>query len=522
MSSVKEINVVVKRPRPNTLRILILIPTPYRAAMSSLFLHMAYSYLNNYEHIYAERAWVEGNYYIVSAETSTPLRKFDVVLFSLSYELDYVSFVKILIESGLNPFSKSRGLSDPLIVVGGLAPTSNPEPIAELADVIVIGDAENFLQKIVEIGKEEKKHIIDYLDGIEGIYIPKFQKERIKKSTTLDLNTAFHPVAEIIPKNVEPIFGRGYLIEATRGCPHLCSFCLEGHVNLPFRWRSLKILRKLIRKGVKVCEVNKVILYSLSLFDHPQANDILQYLVNEGLEASIPSIRPSTLTDERIELIARLGQRTLTIAPETGSKDLACMLRKPLNYDVARLVKKAITTGIKHIKLYIMTALPGEKESDLKETIDLIKKIIVSLPKRYPEILRVSLNPLVPKPHTPFQWLPPTPVNEARQKIEFIRKSIKSPYIRIQTYDPRWAWIQGIIALGTRDLGRILVEVAERNSGLGAWRASLSRFIDRFKYIKYGWDIDSELPWDFIDVGIPKNYLVQEYLMFKTYDNLEV
>ena len=522
MYTIQEINVVKRRPKPDTLRVLILVPTPYKAAMSSLFLQMTYSYLNNYEHIYAERSWIESDYNIVSAETSTPLKKFDVILFSLSYELDYVNFVKVLIESSLNPFSRFRTPNDPLIIVGGLAPTSNPEPIAELADVIVIGDAENFLQKIVEIGKGKKEYIIECLSSINGIYIPKFHQERIQKSTTLDLDTAFHPIAEVIPKNIELVFGRGYLVEVTRGCPHLCSFCLEGHVGLPFRWRSLEVLKELIKKGIKACEVNKVILYSLSLFDHPQADDVLQYLINENLRASIPSIRPSTLTEERIEMIVKLGQRTLTIAPETGSKEIACMIRKPLNYDVVELVNKAFALGIKHVKLYIMTALPGEKEEDLKKTINLIKRIVNSCPRKYPEILRISLNPLVPKPHTPLQWLPPTPVDNARRRIEFIRRSIKSPYIRIQIYDPRWAWIQGIIALGTRDLGRIIIEVAKREGGLGAWRTALSKIINKLKYVKQGWDLESELPWNFIDVGIPKQYLVQEYLVFRAYSNLKM
>jgi len=485
-----------------------------RVAYSSLAFHMLRGYLQE-AGVPVHTYFLEGGE--VRGEGVQPHpRKLPLMLVSLPYELMYLDLARALTYIGVPPTRQGR--QGPVIVAGGPAVTANPAPVTEILDAALIGEAEPLLDSIADAAdKGSRSAVLESLASEEGILVPGY-KDKARKVHVKKLDEAWYPVRQHIPPNVEPVWGRSYMLETTRGCARMCRFCMEGMVFLPKRDRSYPRLQELLDEGVGVNKVGKVSFYSLAFFDSPHAEKILSYAVEKGLEVSVPSIRAETLTTERARLIAAGGQRTITIAPETGS----CRLGKAINKCIGRegaltAVQNALEGGVRNVKLYIMVGFPGETEDDIEETIAMIREAS-KLVSRGGGRLRVSINPFMPKPMTALQWAPLEDVGSLRKKIARMYKQAAKSGAQASSYDPKWALAQTILARGGPELGSLILEWARRGGKLGALRAAAR--VTRIDLARYTGELPEtlELPWHrLVDHPYVKpERLLAEYRVYKS------
>jgi radical SAM superfamily enzyme YgiQ (UPF0313 family) len=475
----------VRKRCPECLRVALLYPSLYQAAVASLAYQNLYYMLNSMEGVYAERfvaSKLAGEEPPPrSLETGTSLTKFDLVLVPVGYELDYITLARMLLSAGLSPLADNR--QGPPVVVGGPVPTSNPELALAIADAVVVGDAEGVVDRLVaraaELGPWKALEAESCSRGI----LAKACSEPVERNLAEDLDSAFHSVMQFrIVGSGEP-WGEAYMVEVSRGCQYMCRFCMEAHVSLPLRHRSYARVTDLVKKGVEVNGVSRVAFYALSFFDHPQADDLLEFAISSGLEAGVGSLRADTLTEERIELISQAGQRVLTVAPETFSPRLCrAILKCILEDDVARIAEWGWKRGM-HLKLYLMVGLPGEKDSDVELAAEALKRLSMRAPPRR-EAIRVSLNPLVPKPMTPFQYLPLVDERTYLRRVSILRR-VQSKVLAVDALSYRYAYAQAVLARGDIAVAKLVERWAAHGGRLGQlWRAARELGVDLEKYAR--------------------------------------
>ena len=484
-------------------RIAIVFPIYRRAAFGGLFPYIVREFLDprrfSIDLYFSDHRknglWV--GYY-----SGRPLAKNDYILFSLSYELDYYTMVRALIENGIEPY-RDRRRGTPIIIVGGPAVTGNPRPLDYIVDVAVVGEAEPFLaglQEHADAGSGGYKSFIEEISGVPGAYIPELGN-RVERAWIRDLDRLHHPIYQYESSSRDLVYGYGLRVEATRGCYRSCSFCMEGHIFVPFRFRRSGTLIDIIEKGTSIAGVDRVVFFSLSLFDSPEIDRVLEWLVSNNYKASIPSVRLETLNDDRLELIAMLGQKTLTIAPETASESIGCLIRKPYSIEsVVDVASKSLRIGIQTVKLYYIIGFPGEDDGDVEGIAKTANRIVESYrgrPRR--KIVHLSINPLIPKPQTPMQWLGLMSEDEYRRKIRLLRGSLLRGSIEIDFLDYRVAYVTAAIGLGDSEIGRVIVEWATNGDGFlaGFLKAANDLGID-LSYVSSGRELGSELPWSVI------------------------
>jgi len=503
----REQNPVHKRGKARDIRIGILIPIPYRAAISSLFLHYAYIALNSLEGVVAYRyVYDMASDTLESLDTSEPITKLDALLVSLPFELDYVSLARIELELGLAP---RKGFSKPIVIAGGVAPSANPLPLTNLVDAVVIGDAEPVLESIAYAVADEPSHAMKELEDLNCIYIPQ-TGGKARRCVAEDLDRAPHPVQQIVPLDEEPVYGYGLRIEVSRGCRRFCAFCLEGHVSIPFRYRSLAVLKRIAEIGLEYQPRRRVVIYSLSLFDIPHATQFLEYLAENSIEASIPSLRPDYLDRDRIELIYRLGQRTLTVAPETMVRDLGCAIGKCVDRErVVELALDSFRIGFSHLKLYLVLGFPCE---DTSRSIDEVKRFVEDLRRlgiSRAKFIRFSINPLIPKPWTPLQNLAPSHVLKLGSVLEKAREVLTTPISEVEVMDVEWGFAQAVIALGSSRTSELIMEWGLRGLGIRGFREAFERCREFLRYVDSGWDTP---PWiDAVEAPLPLHYFENRF-----------
>ena len=507
---VRELNVIIKKGRPGDIRVAIAYPSTYEVALASLSYQMLYYYVNSREGFIGERFVIQNlqgpEPLALSIETGTPLDKFDVVLFSVHYEPDYVNILRLLRAGGV-PLKASERRGKPLVVVGGPPVIANPEPLAEFVDVVVIGEIESTLPTLLDTYLELGDNYTAFLDALrpeQGFYTPPLGKpSRVTANYAVNLSLDFHPIAQIQPLDKEPAWGRGTRVETSRGCYRNCAFCMEGRIFCLYRERPLDQIVRIAVEGSKVNATNRVIFVALSFFDHSRAKEILARMVEEGLKFSVPSLRAETLDEEALGLILSGGQKTLTIAPETASVNLALKLRKVVPRSrVEEVALAARKLGFKSIKLYFMIGVPSETISDVKAIVDYVASLSECSGFKGTRELKVTVSPLVPKPHTPLQLVPMISVEEARRRIAIIKKGL-SGIAEVRAYDPRWAKVQAILSRGGRELARTLEVWALVGGGLGGWRRAVRETKIRENIYLASYDWRDPLPWDFIKLPSP-------------------
>jgi len=524
----KEKGAVSKDPG-GKINICLVYPNTYHVGMSNLGFQGIYGLLNKRDDVVCERAflpderdieeYIRTETPIFSFESKRPLNKFDIVAFSISFENDYPNILKILDISKI-PFNTSeRNEYHPLLIAGGVCCFFNPEPIAPIFDMIFTGEAEESLNEFLDIytKAKDKFEVKKEAIHIEGIYVPEFYKidynndgtiaeriplnnapEKIKRRYLKDLSLS--PVTTAII-TTEAEFSNMYLIEAMRGCPWNCRFCLVGHIYSPIRKKDLKAIKTEIDRAKEITP--KIGLIGPSLTDYPHIMDVLCI---EGVDFSITSLRASAKSAELVELLK--GHKSVSIAPEAGTERMRKAVNKKITEkDILDTSELVLNAGIENLRLYFMIGLPAETYEDIEGIVELVKKVR-KISNRGNIIL--SISTFVPKPFTPFQWHPMESLDSVKGKLKFIKKALRDEKgIKVFHDVPKYAHMQGMFSTGDRRVFGVIKEMVKTDD----YRAACSKAgADMGFYIFRERNFDEMLPWDFIDAGISKEKLRDEYM----------
>jgi len=532
-------------------RVCLAFPDIYEIGMSHLGLRILYDIVNKQPWCAADRVfspWVDMEEKLkvlgiplFGLESQMPVKAFDILGFSLQYELSYANVLNILALSGIPLESRQRDGSWPLVIAGGVC-CLNPEPLADFVDLFVIGEAEEVLVEILKIYRAAKKSRLDKrrmlvtLSRLKGVYIPALYRgvakdgalepscrervpRRIVKRFVRDLERAVDFSYWIVP-SIEIVHDR-IGIEVMRGCPHGCRFCQAYASFYPLRLLRKEKVLAMARRLYRMTGYEEISLLSLSSSDHPQLKEIVEALVAEfrdkGVSISLPSLRASSLVGELSHVFATMRKTTLTFAPEAGSQRLRDILGKKLKpEDIFDAARQAFRAGYRTLKLYFMIGLPTETEEDLRDIVSFclamssLKKEVDGHPAR----LNVTISNFVPKPHTPFERAAMCSVGDLAAKQEFLKKALghKRGLIQLKFYDPHMSWLESVLAQGGRECGRAIA--AARASGArfdawsdqfnpAIWREALSVHHVDAALLTAGKQGSFVLPWAFIGTGVP-------------------
>ncbi len=472
---IREHGVIVKRKCRSCLRIALLYPSVYRAAVASLAYQNMYYFLNSLDFVVAER-FVAKNISGEepeprSLETGSPLTSFDAVLVPIGFEADYAGLVRLLAAAGIEPRREKRGRG-PLLVLGGPVPSVNPSIASGFADVVLLGDAEPLLPLLVEALYDEGERGLERLGCRDGFLSGECSRG-VRVVVAPSIEELPHSVTQFrVPGSGDP-WGEAYMVEISRGCPHMCRFCMPAHFSMPFRVRSFARVVELLENGVRANSVKRVAFYSLSFFDHPASDRLLEYIVEAGLEASIGSLRGDQLDDARVELLRAVGQRVVTIAPETLSPRLCSIIGKCIPVERVEEVARAAWNAGMHVKVYLMVGLPGETLDDVERTARALAAIARKQPRR--RGMRVSVNPLIPKPWTPMQYASFISEKEYYSRIRVLRKVLSRVGVEVDALSYRYALAEAIIARGNRELVEPIIDWGMVGARLGSFFTALKK-----------------------------------------------
>jgi radical SAM superfamily enzyme YgiQ (UPF0313 family) len=523
-------------------------PNVYRIGMANLGFQAVYKIFNELPSFLCERVFlpasgddaefVTGAAETVSLENQRPVRDFDILAVSISFENDYPSVLNLLKRSGLPLMSKDREERHPLVVGGGIALTLNPEPLADFFDVFILGEAEETLPRFAAVFAEarqleldKKTLLLEAQKKIPGIYVPSLYKVNYSSQGKIK---DIVPIADGLPgriqissiKNINAFsttevisscdseMADMFLVEVNRGCPHLCRFCAAGHVYAPPRFRSCEDIISAVDCGL--CSKKKIGLVGTAVSDHPDLMKICQYIVDRGAQAGIGSLRLDRINENTAGLIKSCGIETVALAPEAGSQRLRDFLRKGIALDdILNAARCLIEQEISNLRLYFMLGLPTEEEKDIDAMIDLVKKIqheaiVHTSGKRKFRRIILSLNQFIPKPRTPLQWCALANVQDVAKKIKKITRAFhQDRQIHVIADVPKWNYVQALLSLGDRRVSEILLAVHSRN---GNWSQALRDVnIHPDFYVYRQKDLDEIMPWDIIDIGTSKKRLLREY-----------
>ena len=472
--------------------------------MTGLALHILYATLNSRDDTSCERYFrYDTPSPSHSVESNRPLRDNHIIGFSLTYEEDILHLVQMIEQGSIPVIAEQRSENDPIVVVGGPVVTANPEPYVDFIDAFVIGEGDLIVHDIVEVVKDSKtrEEALNRLSELEGLYVPTAPKSAIGRNIISNLDSLPYPTTQIVPdvphgSHLESVFGRSFLLEVTRGCGHSCRFCLIGHVCRPRRTRSLERLKEIINLGRVDTPTGKVSMIGSSLGDLDGLEDLVCWTVEQGLEVSVPSLRADSVTKPLLDCLVKSGQRTLTIAPESGSARLRKAMGKGLDEtDIDNAVEVAKQAGYGSLKLYFIIGLPEETDNDLKATVDMITRLARTTGLK----VTASVNPFIPKAQTRWEREPQPPIEEIRRKVQLVEKGVRDiSRVKVETLDPRNARIQAALSLGDRSLGPVIRKASEYG-GFGGWRrAEKETKIQFFTIANDAERLKESLPWSFL------------------------
>lgn len=514
-------------------------PNYYHVGMSNLGFQTLYCLMNGFDDVVCERVFLpegqEGrtNDSLRSLESGRRLTEFDIIAFSISFENDYPNLLTILSLAGLPLWSSQRDTPHPLIIAGGVTSMLNPESIAPFVDCFLIGEAEPILPSFFAAykGHHDKRSLLETLAlDIPGAYVPALYHVTYKEDGTI---AKFRPKGDF-PATVRRVmaedlsswdtcttiltpqttFDNTYLIEAGRGCRHGCRFCAAGFVYRPPRFRKKAQLESCIDNGAE--RAKGIGLVAAAVLDVPNIESLCGKVLDQHVELSLSSLRADLLSQAFLDVLRRAGLKTAAIAPDAGSERMRCVINKGISeQDVLEAAELLVGAGIPNIKLYFMVGLPTETMSDVEAIVSLCKKVkhrFLKASRQKDRIgqISVSLNSFIPKPFTPFQWVPLEDVKVLKAKIKHVKDGLRRvANVRVHADVPRWAYIQALLSRGDRRTAELLA--AAHDNG-GNWPKTFKDSITNADFwVHRDRPADETLPWDFIDHGISKAFLVEEY-----------
>ena len=543
----------VRKPHGGRLRIALAFPNTYFVGMSSLGLQTVYRLFNDLEDVVCERVFLPPKQELqhqlasgtplVTLESRTPVSEFDVFAFSVSFEWDYTNVVSMLRLAKLPPRAAKRNSRHPLVVIGGAVTFVNPEPLAAFADVVAAGEGEVLVPTLTTAMRdaENRPDLLRRLAQERGFYVPSFYDvhysgpatgsghrygpiaafevkagtnapQVVKKAAVKTTERLDPPSTSIFTPDTE--FGSRFLIEVVRGCANLCRFCWAGYNYLPVRPFSADRILELAAQAKP--HSSRAGLVSIALCDHPEIERILTGLLEMGYSISPASLRLDDLTPKIVGLLRQSGERTITIAPEAGSERLRHVINKTVTHEeILEATEVIFAGGIENLKLYYMIGLPTETDVDLEGIRDLtleMREIMLKHGKARGRLGRIvgSVNPLIPKPGTAYQWLPMEDPAITERKSKHLRQmlsGIDNVYFNIKS--ERHSYYQALLSLGDRRVADA-IEAAERNGG--NWRAAVAESgVDAEFYIFRDRSTDPVLPWDIIDGGMKTSFFRSEF-----------
>lgn len=558
-----ELNSVIKNPEEVDIRFAFCFPDTYEIGMSHLGMKILYSLLNKREDTWCERVfapWVDmeelmrkNDVPLFALESSDEIRNFDVIGFTLQYELCYTNVLNMLDLAGVPVRSADRKSLTPLVIGGGPC-VCNAEPIADFFDLTLPGEGEEVLNELMDLFKEYKKkgagkeEFLKAAAKIEGVYVPSFYEfsynddntiksvevsngapERVRKRIISDLDTVFYPESFVVPF-IDIVHDRA-VEEIFRGCIRGCRFCQAGFLYRPIREKSSDTVNKQCRSLCDTTGYDEISLSSLSTSDYTQLQQLLEGIFSwsedEKVSVSLPSLRVDNFSDELMEKLQKVRKSGLTFAPEAGTQRLRDAINKNVTErEVIETSRKAFSGGWTNVKLYFMMGLPTETNEDVVGIAELAQKVVDEFyrnpnkPKGKGVNVSISVSCFVPKPFTPFQWEAQDTMEQLKEKQHLLLESVKSRKISVSYHDARTSFLEGVFARGDRRLCDVMERAWRKGCRFDSWDEcfSFEKWMEAFEecgvdpyfYTSRKRDYDEILPWDHMDYGIGKRFFQKE------------
>lgn len=565
-----ELNSVIKDLDKIDIRYAFCFPDIYEIGMSHLGMKILYGLVNDREDSWCERVFApdvdmeeqmrKNNVPLFALESGDYIKDFDIIGFTLMYELCYTNVLNMLDLAGIPLYSKDRTELAPIICVGGPC-ACNPEPIADFVDIVFLGDGEDSTNAVLDLLKECKKkgatkqEFLLKAKDITGVYVPSFYKdsynadgtlkelvpingapEKVKKSVVSDMNKCYYPKEFVVPfisivhdRAVEEIF---------RGCIRGCRFCQAGFIYRPIREKSVETINAQSKALIDSTGYDELSLCSLSTSDHSQVNEMLTSLIDwtvkDKINLSLPSLRVDNFSDELVDKLNKVRKSGLTFAPEAGTQRLRDVINKNVTQEeVINTCTKAFDNGWTTVKLYFMMGLPTETMEDIEGIANLGMDVLHAFynnPNRQKGTglqVNISCSSFIPKPFTPFQWEPEDTMESLKAKQKHLLESISSKKIKVSYHETPTSLLEGVLARGDRRLSAVIYSAFKDGCKFDSWdehfkfaswmKAFEENNLDPYFYTQRKRDFSEVLPWDHLDYGISRKFLEKENL--KAHEN---
>lgn len=565
-----ELNSVIKDPDKVDIRYAFCFPDIYEIGMSHLGMKILYGLVNDREDSWCERVFApdvdmeeqmrKNNVPLFALESGDYIKDFDIIGFTLMYELCYTNVLNMLELAGIPLYSKDRTELAPIICVGGPC-ACNPEPIADFVDIVFLGDGEDSTNAVLDLLKECKKkgatkqEFLLKAKDITGVYVPSFYKdsynadgtlkelvpingapEKVKKSVVSDMNKCYYPKEFVVPfisivhdRAVEEIF---------RGCIRGCRFCQAGFIYRPIREKSVETINAQSKALIDSTGYDELSLCSLSTSDHSQVNEMLTSLIDwtvkDKISLSLPSLRVDNFSDELVDKLNKVRKSGLTFAPEAGTQRLRDVINKNVTQEeVINTCTKAFDNGWTTVKLYFMMGLPTETMEDIEGIANLGMDVLHAFynnPNRQKGTglqVNISCSSFIPKPFTPFQWEPEDTMESLKAKQKHLLESIPSKKIKVSYHETPTSLLEGVLARGDRRLSAVIYSAFKDGCKFDSWdehfkfdswmKAFEENNLDPYFYTQRKREFSEVLPWDHLDYGISRKFLEKENL--KAHEN---